>query len=62
MSIALQFHNKYFLITDDLQTVIKECTSEEFNKVCQCVGEPTESSEVELPEGLVAELDKYTTT
>jgi hypothetical protein len=61
MSIALEFGGKYFLITDNLKKIIRECDFAEFNKLCECVGEPLISSEVELPAVLVAELDKSVT-
>jgi len=58
MPIAIQYNSKYFIIADDLQTVVEECDSVAFNEACACAGEPLVSTDVELPAVLVEELDK----
>lgn len=58
MSVAIQFNQKYFLLSDDLNEVVKQITPGEFNEACVCAGEPLVSTEVELPAVLVKQLDK----
>lgn len=56
-TFAVQYGEKYFLISGDLKRLIRELNMDEFNEICE-VEEPTPEFELALPPSLVVQLDK----